>query len=132
VPTTDPAEVRPPAPTLLVGAAVVLVEGAVVLAGALYLVVQSGTGDPEDPVSAWLGAGLALVAAAGLLAVGAGLRRRRGWARAPALVTQILLLPVGVPLLQGEQPAVGVPLTLLAVAGLVALLLPATGRALRR
>jgi hypothetical protein len=132
VPTTDPAEARPPPPTLLAGAVAVLVEGLVVLAGALYLGVESATADPDDPTAAWLGAGLALAAAAGLLAVGAGLLRRRGWARAPALVTQILLLPVGLPLLQGGQYAAGVPLTLLAVAGAVLLLLPATGSALRR
>ena len=50
---------------------------------------------------------LALAAAAGLGLVARGLLRRRGWARSPALVTNLLVLPVAVGLLQGGRWYVG-------------------------
>ena len=44
--------------------------------------------------SVWAGAGYFLLMGGALLAVGAGLVRGRRWARTPAIVTQLLLLPV--------------------------------------
>ena len=40
--------------------------------------------------------------------------RRSGWARSPAVVLQLLALPVGIGLLQGGVWAAGVPVLLLA------------------
>ncbi|MGH8868894.1 MAG: hypothetical protein ACRDYU_12960, partial [Actinomycetes bacterium] len=73
---------------------------------------------------------LGVLAAAGLLAVASGLHRVRRWARAPAVVTQLLLLPVSVSMVQGDQYAAGLPLGALAAVGLVLLLSPPTSRAL--
>jgi hypothetical protein len=73
---------------------------------------------------------LAAVAATGLGLVARGLLRRRRWARAPALVTNLLVLPVAVGLLQGGRWYVGLPLLLWAAAVLGLLFAPATDTAL--
>jgi len=73
---------------------------------------------------------LTLLAGLGLLAVARGLRRARRWARAPALVTQLLALPVAVGLVQGGRWYVGVPLILWALGVLALLFTPAVGEVL--
>lgn len=76
-----------------------------------------------------------LAALTGLLGIGAviagiALHRARRWARAPAVLTQVLAIPVGISLAQGGQPRFGVPLVIVAAGGLVLLLHPATTRKL--
>lgn len=66
----------------------------------------------------------------GLLLVSRGLLYCRRWGRAPALLAQIIAIPVAVALGQGGQYALGVPLGVLAIAAAVALLSPPTTRAL--
>ena len=73
---------------------------------------------------------LALAAAVGLGLVARGLLAGRRWARAPALVTNLILLPVAVGLLQAHVWYAGVPLLLWALAVLVLLFAPATAAAL--
>lgn len=115
----------------------VLLAGGLVLAECIALVVAAGweavasvTGVPDDPATAWVAVALGMLAAAGLLLVARGLARRRRWARSPALVTQLLLLPVGVSLLQSGRLALGGALLTVALAGVVLLLSPPAQRLL--
>lgn len=82
----DPA----PSPVRAAGA-IVAVQGLLGVAFAIVLATVPG----DLPAGARLGeaAYFALIGAA-LVAVGVGLVRSRHWARSPAIVTQLLLLPV--------------------------------------
>jgi hypothetical protein len=66
----------------------------------------------------------------GLLAAAWGLRRRRRWARAPALVAQLLALPVGLSLVQSGRTPLGVVLLVAAGLALGLLVSPGLGREL--
>jgi hypothetical protein len=80
-----------------------------------------------------VGVGVALLmlgfAALLLLAARALLRRRR-WARAPVVVVQLILLPVGWSFRGGETTWVAVTMIIVAVAALVMILHPRSTRAL--
>jgi hypothetical protein len=58
------------------------------------------------------------------------LHRRRRWARGPAIVLQLLLVPIGWTMVGGGQPALGVPVIALGLIGAATLLAPATREAL--
>ena len=95
-------------------AALVAVEGAALtLIGPAYGVAGL-VGDPFDRTATLLEAGMALVAGVLLLLVARGLSRTAGWARSPAVVVQLLMLPVGVGLAQGGVWWAAVPVLLLA------------------
>jgi hypothetical protein len=101
------------------------------LAGlAVFLLVELVVATPLSALRAVMAALLTLVAGLGLIAVARGLRRRRRWARAPALVTQLLVLPVGAGLVQSGRWYVGMPLILWALAVLALLFTPAVGEVL--
>jgi len=107
-----------PVGPLRVLVAVLLVEAtALVVLGVGYAVL-SVTGSPENLLGAELAAAFAVVAGGvtGLLAraVSAG----RSWARTPAVLINLLALPVAVGLLQGGVWAVGVPLLLVVLIAL--------------
>ncbi|MCH0538278.1 hypothetical protein I3F58_01615 [Streptomyces sp. MUM 203J] len=133
--STEPNPTDAPAsrPTSVTAAAAVAGSEALALfAGGLYVLVSTLTGSPDDVTQALTGGAtllalgvIPLVAARGLL----GLRR---WSRGPAIITQIMALPVAWTLL-GAGPlamAAGAALGLAAVAALVLLLHPATPRSL--
>ena len=116
--------------TLAWCASLVALEAVGLLAAAVFYLVELVVADAGDPVRALVTAALALAAGAGLALVARGLLHRRRWARAPALVTNLILLPVGYGLVQGGRWYVGLPLLLLGVAVLVLLFAPATAAAL--
>ena len=58
------------------------------------------------------------------------LHRRRRWARGPAIVLQLLLVPIGWTMVSGGQPAFGIPVIALGLIGAGLLLAPATREAL--
>ena len=62
--------------------------------------------------------------------VGISLAKRRRWARGPAIVIELLQIPIGYTMLTGGLPAVGAPVLVLGIAGAVLLLAPATRREL--
>jgi hypothetical protein len=97
---------------------------------ALFYLVEIFVATADDRVRAAVTTLLAAAAASGLGLVARGLLRRRRWARAPALVTNLLVLPVAVGLVQGGRWYVGGPLLLWAVAVLGLLFAPATDAAL--
>jgi len=61
-----------------------------------------------------------------------GLIGRRGWSRGPAVITQVMALPVAYNLLQADSVAIpaGIALAVVAIAALVLLVNPATTQAL--
>lgn len=119
-----------PPPQLRVAAALVAAQGAALVAAAAVLVVEMVVATADDLVTAAALAAMALLAGVGLLVAGRGLGARRRWARSPALVTQLFVVPVSFSLLGGSRWYVGVPLLVWAAVVLVLLLTPAVGGAL--
>ncbi|MFJ1596787.1 hypothetical protein [Streptomyces sp. NPDC088261] len=121
---------RPPRLTAL--AALCGLEALALLGAGGYLLVMGLLGRPDSPRQAETG-GLTVIVLAllPLLAV-RGLLLRRSWSRGPALITQIMALPVAWTLLQSSGAGIpaGVALAAVAVTGLVLLLHPTTTEAL--
>ena len=81
------------------------------------------------------GIALTLIAfgtAVALAFVARGLAKAKLWSRTPALLTQLFAGGAGIYLLDGHRLEWGVPTLILAAAGLVALLTPASFKALNR
>ncbi|WP_327234553.1 hypothetical protein OG349_11725 [Streptomyces sp. NBC_01317] len=130
-PTSPPASgPRPPRLTAL--AALCALEALTLLGAGGYLLVMGLLGRPDSPRQAETG-GLTVIVLAllPLLAV-RGLLLRRSWSRGPALIIQIMALPVAWTLLQSSGTGIpaGIVLAAVAVAGLVLLLHPTTTEAL--
>ncbi|MER7759380.1 hypothetical protein [Streptomyces sp. NPDC097619] len=90
----DPAPVGPVPRRLTAAAAVTALQGLALAGLGLYILVMGLVGDPDSARQAETG-GLTLLALAALPLVAArGLRLRRRWSRGPALITQLMALPV--------------------------------------
>ncbi|NHC13012.1 hypothetical protein [Motilibacter deserti] len=118
-----------PRPTrgLLALAACVALEGlALVGVGAVVLVdaIADGAGNPL--FWAFLIA-LFLLYGGVLLAAARAVLRRRRWARAPAVLSSLLALPVGWDAMGQDEAWLGVPVLVLGVLGLVLALAPGVG-----
>jgi uncharacterized membrane protein (DUF2068 family) len=96
-------------------------QGALLVGIAVFYVVELFVATATDTTRALVSAGLTLLAGIGLVLVARGLWQGRRWARSPALVTNLILVPVGIGLLQGGRWYAGVPL-LAAAAAVVVLL----------
>lgn len=116
--------------TLSLAALIVAIQGLAVLALGLGLMADSVLGDPENRVGAILIGVLSGMGGAGLLLCAWGLRRRRRWSRSPALVWQLLMIPVGWYQVQGGLRWLGVPLVAVSVLAAVLLVVPASTEAL--
>lgn len=113
------------AAALVQAAEAVLVLVATVLAG-----IDTAAGRSYQMAS---GIALTLIGAACvvvLVLVARGIAKARRWSRTPALLTQLFVGIVGIYLLQGHRLDWGAVAIVLAAAGFVALLLPASVRAL--
>ena len=97
---------------------------------AVFFAVELWVATESSALRAVMAALLTLFGGVGLLLVARGLARARRWARAPALVTQLLVLPVAWGLIQGDRGYVGVPLITWALAVLVLLFTPAVAGSL--
>ncbi|OII62049.1 hypothetical protein BJP40_29645 [Streptomyces sp. CC53] len=120
-------------PTAVTAAAAVAgLEALAFIAGGLYVLVSTLTGRP-DGVAQSVAGGLTLIVL-GLIPLLAarGLLLLRRWSRGPAIIMQIMALPVAWTLIQATGAAVpaGVVLGAAALVALALLLNPATGRAL--
>ncbi|AZP20341.1 hypothetical protein ACIGMX_08090 [Streptomyces aquilus] len=131
--TPAPEETAGPRPRRLTyAAALAALEGLALVVGGVWMLVEGLAGDPDDRQTAVTG-GITLVVLALLpLLAARGLLARRGWSRGPAVITQILALPVAYNLLQADSVAIpaGIALAVVAVAALVLLVNPATTQAL--
>ncbi|MEV6109335.1 hypothetical protein AB0M28_32185 [Streptomyces sp. NPDC051940] len=117
---------------LTVAAVLTAVEGAVVAGLGVYMLVMLFAGDPESRRSALFG-GLTVLALAVLpLAAARGLWLLRSWSRGPAVITQLMAIPVVWTMVDvgGALLAPGIALGAVALAALVMLMSPSTVEAL--
>ncbi|MET9788376.1 hypothetical protein [Streptomyces canus] len=126
-------ETAGPRPRRLTYAAVLAaLEGLALVVGGAWMLVEGVAGDPDDRQSAVTGGVTLIVLALLPLLAARGLLARRSWSRGPAVITQIMALPVAYNLLQADSVAIpaGIALAVVAVAALILLINPATTQAL--
>jgi hypothetical protein len=132
-PPAAPAEPAGPVPARLTAAAALTALEGLALAGlGISMLVMGLLGDPDSPQQAETG-GLTMLGLAALPLIAArGLRLRRRWSRGPALITQLMALPVAWTLYNagGAMIAAAAALALAALAVFVLLLHPAATEAL--
>ncbi|MFV2100098.1 hypothetical protein [Micromonospora sp. LOL_024] len=97
---------------------------------AAWLVFANLTTEATDLTSALMVTAFAVGVAVALWALGNALLRRRAGARAPAIVLQLMLLPIGWFMIQGGLGWLGVPLIALGIGVTWLLVSPPTTRAL--
>jgi hypothetical protein len=117
---------------LTYAAALAALEGLALVVGGAWMLVEGLAGDPDDRQSAVTGGVTLIVLALLPLLAARGLLARRSWSRGPAVITQIMALPVAYNLLQADSVAIpaGIALAVVAVAALILLINPATTQAL--
>jgi hypothetical protein len=116
--------------TVLAAAAIQAVEAVGLLVAATLAGFETAAGHAYQTAS---GVAITLIAvgmAVVLALVARGLRRARRWSRTPAMLTQLFAGIIGVYLLQADRLVWGIPTIVLAVAGVGALLAPASIRVL--
>ncbi|MDF5756489.1 hypothetical protein [Spongiactinospora sp. TRM90649] len=116
--------------SLVVAAVILAVEGLVAFVLGCVVGVLTVTSRPSDLVTSIVVAAFGLLVGAGLIWVGWGLFTAQRWGRSPAVLTQIIAVPVAITLIESGQPAMGVPLIVAAAVAAVGLLAPPTTRAL--
>ncbi|WP_079664783.1 hypothetical protein [Streptomyces sp. 3214.6] len=126
----ETAEPRPR--RLTYAAALAALEGLALVVGGVWMLVLGITADPDDRQSAVTGGVTLIVLALLPLLAARGLLGLRSWSRGPAVITQIMALPVAYNLLQADSMAIpaGIALAAVAVASLVLLVNGETTRAL--
>lgn len=97
---------------------------------AVWLIWSDLTATTTVLTSALLVTAFAVAGAAALWALGGALARRKSGARAPAIVLQLMLLPIGWYMIQGGMGWLGVPLMALGLGVTGLLVSPPTNRAL--
>jgi uncharacterized membrane protein YoaK (UPF0700 family) len=112
--------------TLWIATAIVLLEAVAIWAYIVYLAVETAGDDGSLQVIGFFG-----MYAVAFTVLGVGLWRRRKWTRAPLIVLQLLLSVVGFSMINGETPAPGAVLVVLAVVCAGLLLVSQTREALR-
>ncbi|MER6976448.1 hypothetical protein ABT317_05210 [Streptomyces carpinensis] len=126
--TTNPAGPRPR--RLTYAAVLCALEGLALFVGGVWMLVLGVTGDGDRRQQAVTAGITVLVLALLPLLAARGLLLRRSWSRGPAVITQIMALPVAYSLLQADSVAIpaGIALAVVAVLALVLLVNPATTR----
>jgi hypothetical protein len=100
---------------------------ALLIGGLVGFVGSTGS----DPLSTSVGLIIVTACASALLAVLArALYRRQSWARGPAIVIELLLLPMGATMTTNGLPALGIPVIMIGLFGAGGLLAPSTRAAL--
>ncbi|WP_030232224.1 MULTISPECIES: hypothetical protein [unclassified Streptomyces] len=130
--STSPENTGPRPRRLTYAAMLAALEGLALVVGGVWILVLGFTGHPDDRQQAVTG-GITLVVLALLpLLAARGLLALRSWSRGPAVITQLMALPVAYNLLQADSMAIpgGIALAVVAVASLVLLVNPETTRAL--
>lgn len=117
-------------PVTLIGAAAVqAAESLGLLAATVIAAIDTAAGRSYQVSSGVALTIIGLAAAVALAAVAVGLAHARRWSRTPALLTQLFCGVVAIYLIEGGRYGWGVPLAVLAVAGLAAIANPPTLRA---
>ncbi|MFD9434057.1 hypothetical protein [Streptomyces sp. NPDC060002] len=126
----ESAEPRPR--RLTYAAALVSLEGLALVVGGVWMFALGISGDPDGRQQALTGGVTLIVLALLPLLAARGLLGLRSWSRGPAVITQIMALPVAYSLLQADSMAIpaGIALAATAVASLVLLVNGETTRAL--
>ena len=130
-PNAPGAPARRPALLMMAAAALALEAAGLAVTGVLTA-YDAATGRSYQVSSGIALTIFVFVVVAGLAWIASGVARVRPWSRTPAVMTQLVTGIVAVWLLQAHRFDWGIPALLLAVAGLVALLIPASLRALTR
>ncbi|MER7835678.1 hypothetical protein ABTY98_07110 [Streptomyces sp. NPDC096040] len=133
-PTAEKADVTDgPRPRRLTYAAALNgLEGLALAVGGVWMLVLGFTGSPDDRGQAVTGGITVMLLALLPLLAARGLLLRKSWSRGPAVITQIMALPVAYSLLQADSASVpaGIVLAVVAIASLVLLVNSATTQAL--
>ncbi|MEU3662367.1 hypothetical protein AB0E77_21805 [Streptomyces sp. NPDC032940] len=132
-PGAEAADEAGPRPgRLTAAAALAALEGLALVVGGVWMLVEGLTGHPADRTAAVTGGVTLIVLALLPLLAARGLLARRSWSRGPAVMTQLMALPVAYNLLQADSVAIpaGIALAAVSVASLVLLVNPTTTRAL--
>jgi hypothetical protein len=127
--TQDPIDRSPFA--LRIAVWVLFAQAAVLALLTVILGYYAAFGDPPNRKASIGVAGYVLVMTVLLALVGTALVRRRRWARAPAIVFQLLQVMLGMTLVTSGQAVLGVPLLVPAVVGATLLFAPSTGAAVK-
>jgi hypothetical protein len=118
---------QPPGVPLLVALIATGVEALGLAASAIGLSLYKLLGHrPFDSGDLWAVVGMAAIGAIGLGLVVRGLAHTRRWARSPAVLTQLIVLPIGVTTIAHGGELVGISLAVCGLAGLVGLFAPST------
>lgn len=127
-----PRKPHPRPRRLTYAAALVALEGLALVVGGVWMLVLGIGGDSGDRQQAVTGGVTLIVLALLPLLAARGLLGLRGWSRGPAVITQIMALPVAYNLLQADSMAIpaGIALAAIAVTSLVLLVNGETTRAL--
>ncbi|AVV40552.1 hypothetical protein PYK79_14985 [Streptomyces sp. ID05-04B] len=125
--TADPRPRR-----LTYAAALAALEGLALVVGGAWMLVLGISANPDDRQQAVTGGVTLIVLALLPLLAARGLWGLRSWSRGPAVITQIMALPVAYNLLQADSMAIpaGIALAAAAIASLVLLVNGETTRAL--
>lgn len=107
-------------------------QAAALVAVVFFLLYEDFTGAAASVGTAVAVTGFTAVLAAlfGLFAW--ALNRRQGWPRGPAIVIELLLVPIGYSMVGSGLPLLGVPVMVVGLAGAGMLLAPGTRAALGR
>jgi hypothetical protein len=116
--------------TLKVAVWLLLLQAAALALLTLYLVYLDVTADSATVQGALSTTVFVAMMGAAFAIVGVALSRRRRWARGPAIVIEMLQVPIGYTMLTHGLPAVGAPVLVVGVVGAGLLLAPSTRRAL--
>jgi hypothetical protein len=117
----------PPGVPLLVAVIATGVEALGLAASAIGLSLYKLSGHrPFDSGDLWAVVAMAAVGALGLGLVVRGLARARRWARSPAVLTQLIVLPIGVTTAAHGGELVGIPLAVCGLVGLAGIFAPST------
>jgi hypothetical protein len=128
-----PATTHPPRParaTLVWAVRLLLAEAVALGLFAIFLAYEGLTAAPDSGRGALAITLFAALLAALLGAFGRALSQRRSWARGPAIVLQLLLLPIGYSTMTGGLWWLGLVLIAVGLCGAGTLLAPATRAAL--
>ncbi|MFI8206366.1 hypothetical protein [Streptomyces sp. NPDC085937] len=130
--TTAPDDAGTRPRRLTYAAALAALEGLALVAGGVWMLALGLMGEPDDRQQAVTGGVTLIVLALLPLLAARGLLARRGWSRGPAVVTQVVALPVAYNMLRSDGVAIpaGIVLAVVAVTALVLLINAETTRAL--